>query len=398
MTKSERGSALDLDAIAKVRRTIHAYPELGFQEQRTAALVKDELERAGVTEIHTGIGGTGVVGVIRKGRSPRAIGIRADMDALPLVEDGREDHASRHAGVMHACGHDGHTAILLGAARALVSGVDFDGTVNLIFQPAEEGLGGALRMVEDGLFDRFPVDSVYGLHNWPGLAVGRFAIKTGSMMAAVDRFDLEIIGSGGHAARPEDSIDPIVIGAQLVNMIQTIVSRSSAPEESVVVSITEFVAGNSYNVIPNSARLRGTVRTVTPQSRAKVEILIRRIVEGVCTAQRASFSMDYRRGTPATINHPRETETLRQAAVATVGPDRVDERESSSLCGEDFSVLLQHRPGAFIFLGNGADSPTLHSPTYDFNDEALRPGIELWLNLVGHCLAKDGASSPPTQI
>lgn len=386
MTYDGGGGVSDVDPIGELRRTIHAHPELGFQEARTAALVKDALARAGVSEIHGSIGGTGVVGVIRKGSSPRAIGIRADMDALSVVEASDRSYASRNPGVMHACGHDGHTAMLLGAAGALVADVAFDGTVYLIFQPAEEGLGGASRMVEDGLFERFPMDAVFGLHNWPGLDVGRFAIKTGPMMASVDRFDLDIIGAGGHAARPEDGIDPIVVGAQVVNMLQTIVSRSAPPEDSVVVSITEFAAGSGYNVIPDAARLRGTVRTVTPEARARVEDRLKRIVEGVCAAQRANFALDYRHGTPATINHPRETETLRRAAIATVGAERVDERESSSLCGEDFAVLLQQRPGAFIFLGNGRDSPPLHNPMYDFNDDALRPGVELWRNLVAECL------------
>ncbi len=368
--------------IRKIRREIHSNPELGFQEHRTAELVADELRRAGVDEVHEGIGGTGVVGVIRRGASSRSIGIRADMDALPVIELGTLPHASRCSGVMHACGHDGHTAMLLGAAYEIARRTVFDGTVYLVFQPAEEGLGGARRMIDDGrLFERFAMDGVYALHNWPGLPLGHLAIKPGAMMGAVDRFDIEIEGRGAHAAQPHTGTDPVVIAAELVGMLQAIVSRYCAPTDFAVVSVTEMTAGSAYNVIPESARLRGTVRSVDPVVRERIEGLIGRMTKGLMQCHGASCSIAYVHGTPPTINHNAETAILRKAAVATVGPDQVEDIAYSSLAGEDFSCFLERCPGAFIRLGNGM-SADLHNPHYDFDDRAIPIGVELWRNLV----------------
>ncbi len=367
-------------SMGELRRHIHANPELGFQERATSDLVVEELHRAGITEIATGVGGTGVVGTIRKRNGSRAIGIRADMDALPITEVGQRDHMSRNAGVMHACGHDGHTAVLLGAAH-LLTATDFDGAVHLIFQPAEEGLGGASRMIEDGLFDRFPMDAVFALHNWPGLEAGKLAIRRGAMMGAVDRFDIEIMGRGAHAAQPHTGIDPVVVAGQLVGALQTIVSRLCAPTAFAVVSVTEISGGTAYNVIPESAILRGTVRTIDPEVRANIEAHVRTMVAGVCSANGAAHTIDFRHGTPPTINDDQGYELLRQAACAAAGPDNVEEIDHSSLAGEDFSYMLQRRPGAFIRLGNGP-SADLHNPAYDFNDNALGTGMALWQQLV----------------
>lgn len=372
--------------LRQVRQDIHQHPELGFAEHRTAALVVAELRAAGVEEIHEGIGGTGVVAVIRKGGSKRSIGIRADMDALPLSDAKQSDHRSRHDHVMHGCGHDGHTAILIGAARELVVNTDFDGTVVLIFQPAEEGLGGAAAMIADGLFERFAIDQVYALHNWPGLPLGQVAIRPGAMMSAVDRFDVTILGKGGHAAQPHLTIDPIPIAARLVGALQTIVSRSGDPTDATVLSVTRIHAGSAYNVIPDSAEIHGTVRTVSPESRERVERQLRLTATSIAAASGARCEIGYHRGTPPTINSSAETDLLRAAAQEALGRDNVSELSAPSLAGEDFACFLGCRPGAFIRLGNGANSPGLHSPHYDFNDDAIDVGVRLWTTLVRRAL------------
>lgn len=375
----------DLREVRAIRQKIHAHPELGYREHKTAQLVEEELARAGVDEIHPAIGGTGIVAVIRRGSSPKSIGIRADMDALPVMEAARHAYSSSQEGIMHACGHDGHTAILLGTARTLVRSGGFNGTVYLVFQPAEEGLGGARRMIEDGLFDRFPMDAIFGLHNWPGLDVGKVGVKAGAIMGAVDRFDIAIEGVGAHAAQPDTGTDPVVVAAQLVSSLQTIVSRFCAPTTFAVVSVTEISAGNAYNVIPDRATLKGTVRTIDPAVRANIETLMGRMVAGIGSALGATCTLNYRHGTPATINHEHETNLLRQAAIDALGRDQVEEIEHSSLAGEDFACLLHERPGAFFRLGNGA-SADLHNPHYDFCDDALSPGIAVWVQLVRNIL------------
>jgi amidohydrolase len=372
--------------LRQLRQDIHQHPELGFQERRTAALVAAELRAAGIEDVHEGIGGTGVVALISKGMSKRSIGIRADMDALPLTDAKQSDHRSRHDHVMHGCGHDGHTAILIGAARALAADTDFDGTVVLIFQPAEEGLGGAAAMIADGLFERFPIDQVYALHNWPGLPLGQVAIRPGAMMSAVDRFDVTILGKGGHAAQPHLTIDPIPVAAQLVGALQTIVSRSGDPTDASVLSVTRIHAGSAYNVVPDSAQIQGTVRTVSPQSRERVERQLRLMASSIAAASGAGCKVDYHRGTPPTINSGAETELLRRAAQEALGADNVSELSAASLAGEDFACFLERRPGAFIRLGNGADGPGLHSPHYDFNDDAIDVGVRLWTTLVRRAL------------
>ena len=356
-----------------LRRAFHREPELGFCEVTTSGRVADELQRVGVDEVHRGLAGTGVVATIRRGSSSRAIGIRSDMDALPVLEASEHGHASSRSGVMHACGHDGHMAILLAAAREIVRKACFDGTVHLIFQPAEEGLGGARRMIDDGLFERFPMDAVFALHNWPGLAVGKAAIRSGAMMAAVDRFEITVRGLGAHAAQPDLGVDPIVAASQIVLALQTVVSRTCAPQTAAVVSVTEFHAGSAFNVIPESALLKGTVRTVQPKLRRVVEQRIRTIAVACCEAHGASCEIRYVNGPPATINAPGETEAMRFAAVAALGAQNVEAPEHSAMTGEDFAWYLLERPGAFIWLGNG-DSAGLHNPRYDFLRRCDRPG------------------------
>jgi hippurate hydrolase len=372
--------------LAELRQDIHRHPELGFEERRTAALVVAELRAAGAEDIHEGVGGTGVVALIRKGGSARSIAIRADMDALPLSDLKQTGHRSDNPDVMHGCGHDGHTAILIGTARALANDAAFDGTVTLVFQPAEEGLGGAMAMIEDGLFERFPVDQIYALHNWPGLSLGKVAIKSGAMMSAVDRFDITILGKGGHAAQPHLTIDPVPVAAQLVGALQTIVSRSTDPTDASVLSVTRIQAGSAYNIIPDSAEIHGTVRTISPQTRERVERQLHLIATSIAAAAGARCEIVYHRGTPATINSDVETGLLRLAAQEALGADNVEDLTAPSLAGEDFACFLERRPGAFIRLGNGVDSHGLHSPHYDFNDDAIDVGVRLWTALVQRVL------------
>ncbi|SDP18254.1 M20 aminoacylase family protein [Afipia sp. GAS231] len=372
------------------RRDIHENPELLYEVHRTAAFVADRLREFGCDEVATGLGRTGVVGVI-KGKKPagkgdiRVIGLRADMDALPIEEETKLPYASKTPGLMHACGHDGHTAMLLGAARYLAETRNFAGDAVVIFQPAEEGGAGAAAMIKDGLMDRFGIEQVYGMHNGPGLPVGSFAIRPGPIMAATDSIDIKIEGLGGHAARPHKCIDSVLVGSQLITALQTIVSRTVDPLESAVISICEFHAGNARNVIPQTAELRGTVRTLTAETRELVEKRVREVVAGIAQITGAKIDLVYERGYPVTMNHAAQTEFATQVAKEIAGEQNV--HESPPMMGaEDFSYMLEARPGAFIFCGNG-DSAGLHHPAYNFNDEAILYGTSYWIKLVENTLA-----------
>jgi amidohydrolase len=372
------------------RRDIHENPELLYDVHRTAAFVADRLKEFGCDEVATGLGRTGVVGVIKGKKSAgkgdiRVIGLRADMDALPIHEETNLPYASKTSGKMHACGHDGHTAMLLGAARYLAETRNFAGDAIVIFQPAEEGGAGADAMIKDGLINRFGIEQVYGMHNSPGLPVGSFAIRPGPIMAATDEIDIRITGLGGHAARPHLCIDSVLVGSQVITALQTIVSRSIDPLESAVISICEFHAGHARNVIPQTAELRGTIRTLTPRVRELVEKRIREVVAGVAQITGATIDLDYKRGYPVTVNHAAQTDTAIGIAKEIAGDANV--MESPPLMGaEDFSYMLEARPGAFIFCGNG-DTAGLHHPAYNFNDEAIVYGTSYWIKLVENTLA-----------
>jgi hippurate hydrolase len=372
------------------RRDIHEHPELLYDVHRTAAFVADRLREFGCDEVATGLGRTGVVGVI-KGRKPagegdiKVIGLRADMDALPIEEATKLDYASKTPGKMHACGHDGHTAMLLGAARYLAETRNFAGDAVVIFQPAEEGGAGAAAMIKDGLMDRFAIDQVYGMHNGPGIPIGSFAIRPGPIMAATDSIDIRIEGLGGHAARPHLCIDSVLVGAQLVTALQSIVSRTVDPLESAVVSMCEFHAGNARNVIPQTAELKGTVRTLTAEVREMVEKRVREVVAGVAQMTGAKIELVYDRGYPVAVNHAVQTDVARRVAQEIAGDANVHEI-APQMGAEDFAYMLEARPGAFIFCGNG-DSAGLHHPAYNFNDDAIVFGTSYWVKLVENTLA-----------
>jgi amidohydrolase len=372
------------------RRDIHQHPELLYDVHRTAAFVADRLREFGCDEVATGLGRTGVVGVI-KGRKPagkgdlKVIGLRADMDALPIEEDTKLAYASKTPGKMHACGHDGHTAMLLGAARYLAETRNFAGDAVVIFQPAEEGGAGAAAMIKDGLMDRFAIDQVYGMHNGPGIPIGSFAIRPGPIMASTDSVDIRIEGLGGHAARPHKCIDSVLVGAQLIAALQSVVSRSVDPLDSAVLSICEFHAGNARNVIPQTAELRGTVRTLTAEVRELMEKRVREVVAGVAQMTGAKIDLVYERGYPVTVNHASQTDLATKVAREIAGDGNVLEM-APLMGGEDFSYMLEARPGAFIFCGNG-NSAGLHHPAYNFNDEAIVFGTSYWIKLVENTLA-----------
>jgi hippurate hydrolase len=365
------------------RREIHQNPGILYDVEPTAAFVAERLQAFGCDEVKTAIGRTGVVGVINgaKGSSSRAIGLRADMDALPIEEETNLPYRSKFPGKMHACGHDGHTAMLLGAARRLAQTRDFDGKAVVIFQPAEEGGAGARAMIDDGLLEKFGIEQVYGMHNWPGAPVGAFAIRKGSLMASADEITITIEGKGGHGALPHLCIDPVMVGAQLIMALQTITSRNVDPLDSSVISITRFQAGTANNIIPQSAWLNGTVRTLKPATRDMVEKRIHEVAAGVAEASGATARVEYRRGYPPTINHGAETDFAASIARKVAGDERVDVNAPPTMGSEDFSFMLEARPGAFIFIGNG-DSATLHHPSYDFNDEVLPYGMSYWVELV----------------
>ena len=372
------------------RRDIHAYPELLFDVHRTAASVAEKLKSFGCDEVVSGIGRTGVVGVIRGQKtgsgSRKVIGLRADMDALPIEEATDLPYASKTPGKMHACGHDGHTAMLLGAARYLAETRNFAGTAVVIFQPAEEGGAGGKAMVQDGLMDRFRIEEVYGMHNYPGLPVGDFALREGPLMASADRITIEIEGRGGHAARPHFSIDTVLVGAQIINQIQSIVARNVDPLEAAVVSMCVFQAGTTDNVIPQTALLRGTARSLTPQVRDLLERRLHEVVEGTAKLYGATAKLTYKRDYPVTRNHAQQAAFAASVAATVVGKERVNDHVAPVMGAEDFSFMLEARPGAFIFVGNG-DSSGLHHPAYDFNDEVIPVGTSYWVKLVETALA-----------
>ncbi len=374
------------------RRDLHAHPETAFEEKRTAEIVAKKLESWGI-EVHRGLATTGVVGTLRGARdNGRAIGLRADMDALDLEEKNDFDHRSTIPGKMHGCGHDGHTAMLLGAAKYLSETRNFEGTVHFIFQPAEENEGGGRVMVEEGLFERFPVEAVYGLHNMPGLPIGQAAMRVGPAMAAFDIFEIVIKGKGCHAAMPHLGNDPIVIAAQAVNALQTIVSRGNNPGDAAVVSITQIHAGDTWNVIPDEVVLRGTARSFDPALQDSLEPRIRRIVEGVCAAFGAEMSLRYERRYPVLINTEEETARAAAAAARVLGEENVETNAEPLMGSEDFAFMLQARPGCYIWLGNGGEGETggcsVHNPHYDFNDELLAIGASYWASLVESVLAR----------
>jgi len=372
------------------RRDIHEHPELLYDVHRTAAFVADRLREFGCDEVATGLGKTGVVGVI-KGKKPggngdsRVIGLRADMDALPIQEITNLPYASKTPGKMHACGHDGHTAMLLGAARYLAETRNFAGDAIVIFQPAEEGGAGAKAMINDGLMDRFGIEQVFGMHNTPGLPVGSFAIRQGPMMAATASVDINIEGHGGHAARPHKCIDSVMVGTQLITALQQIVSRNVDPLDSAVISICEFHAGDTRNVIPQSAVLRGTVRFLTRGTKELIEKRMREVCEGVALTTGAKIDLTYQHGYPVTVNHAAQTEFATRVAREVAGEANVHETQPM-MGAEDFSYMLEVRPGAFIFCGNG-DTAGLHHPAYNFNDEAIVYGTSYWIKLVENTLA-----------
>jgi len=371
------------DELTGWRRDIHAHPELGFEETRTSDLVAVKLEEFGV-EVTRGVGKTGVVGRLRVGNSPRAIGLRADMDCLPILEANSFDHRSRNAGKMHACGHDGHTTMLLGAAKYLAATRNFDGTVHFIFQPAEEGLGGANAMLKDGLFERFPCDVIFGMHNRPGLAVGKFQIRPGPMMAGGAFFDIVVTGVGAHGARPEAGIDPVVVGALITTALQTIVSRNVRPADTAVVSVTQIHGGDAYNVIPEKAVLRGTVRCFSDAVMKLVEDRMRSIAEGVAAGLGARAELDFRALFPPLVNHADEAQFIADCAVDVVGADNVNRSSNPVMASEDFAIMLKKVPGAYIQIGNGDGEGAceVHNPGYDFNDGALPFGASLFARLV----------------
>ncbi len=372
------------DEIAGWRRDYHRHPELLYDVNRTAADVAEKLRGFGLDEVVEGIGRTGVVGVLKgngDADSRRVIGLRADMDALPINEESGKPWASETPGKMHACGHDGHTAMLLGAARYLAETRRFAGTAVFIFQPAEEGGAGGLAMVKDGLMDRFGVEEVYGMHNMPGLPLGHFAIRPGPLMAATDMFTIEIEGHGGHAAKPHATIDPIVAGAAVVQALQSIVSRNVDPLASAVISVTTFNAGHAFGVIPQRAKITGTGRSLDPLIRDLIERRMREVVLNVAAAHGATAHFRYDRNYPVTVNHPEQTEKAAAIARDVAGDAQVDVDHPPVMGGEDFSYMLEARPGAFIFVGNG-DSAGLHHPAYDFNDAAIGYGSSYWARLI----------------
>jgi hippurate hydrolase len=376
------------------RHQLHAHPETAFEEHNTAAFVAERLESFGIA-VTRGIAGTGVVGTLH-GSAPGscAIALRADMDALHIDEQNQFSHISQQRGRMHACGHDGHTAMLLGAARHLAETRNFAGTIHFIFQPAEENEGGARVMIEEGVLDKYPVDAVFGMHNWPELPAGQFAIQPGPMMAAFDIFEIKITGRGGHAAMPHLAVDPIVAAAQIVNALQTIASRNIHPLESAVVSVTQIHGGDTWNVIPETVLLRGTTRSFSPDVRDRMEPSLRRIAEGACAGCGAEMELLYERRYPPTVNAAAETEQAAAAAAAIVGESNVERRLMPSMGAEDFAFFLEKKPGAYIWIGNGTaqGGGMLHSPRYDFNDAILPVGASYWVRLAEKALSKDHAA------
>ncbi|TDH60907.1 amidohydrolase [Dankookia rubra] len=382
-----------LDAIRRhhpeltaIRQDLHAHPELGMAEHRTAALVAEKLESWGI-EVHRGVGGTGVVGVLRAGRGNRAIGLRADMDALPLEELNDVPYRSTAPGRMHACGHDGHTTMLLGAARHLAETKNFDGIVHFIFQPGEEGCGGALAMLEDGLFERFPCDAIYGMHNRPGMPVGDYAIRPGPVAAGGAFFDITVTGKGSHGARPEASIDPVLTACHIATALQSIVSRTVNPRDPAVVSVTKVQGGEAYNVIPETATIAGTARFFSREVAGQIEAGLARMAEGVAAGFGATARLDWRLIFAPTVNDPEQAEAYARAAAALVGEAKVARDKPPGMGSEDFSFMMEKVPGAYIHVGNG-DSASVHNPRYQFNDAAIPYGAALYAEVVEQGLRK----------
>jgi amidohydrolase len=386
-------------SIVAVRRDIHAHPELCFQEVRTADVIAAKLTEWGIP-VHRGLGGTGVVGIVKNGTSARAVGLRADMDALPMQEFNTFAHASKHAGKMHACGHDGHVAMLLAAARHFAKNRNFDGTVYLVFQPAEEGGGGAREMIQDGLFEKFPMEAVFGMHNWPGGQVGRFAVSPGPVMASTAEFKITIRGKGGHGAMPHLGTDPVPVACQMVQAFQTIISRNIKPIDAGVVSVTMIHSGEATNVIPDSCELQGTVRAFRGEVQDLIEQRMKRIAEHTCQAHEATCEFEFHRNYPATVNSAAEAEFARKVMASIVGADNVLVQEPT-MGAEDFAFMLQAKPGAYCFIANGDGSHRemghgggpcmLHNPSYDFNDDLIPLGATYWVRLAEEWLAQGRA-------
>jgi len=385
--------------IAAVRRDIHAHPELCFQEVRTADVVAQKLAEWGIP-MDRGMGTTGVIGIIKNGTSSRAIGLRADMDALPMQEFNTFAHASQHKGKMHACGHDGHTAMLLAAGQHFAKNRNFDGTVYLIFQPAEEGGGGAREMIKDGMFDKYPMDAVFGMHNWPGMQVGKFAASPGPVMASTSEFKITVRGKGGHAALPHNGIDPVPVACQMVQAFQNIISRNKKPVDAGVISVTMIHAGEATNVIPDSCELQGTVRTFTIEVLDMIEKRMKQVAEHLCAANDATCEFAFVRNYPPTVNHAKETAFARQVMADIVGHDNVMDQEPT-MGAEDFSYMLQEKPGCYAFIANGDGAHReighgggpcmLHNPSYDFNDDLIPLGATFWVRLAESWLSQEAA-------
>ena len=385
----------DSAAVAAIRRDLHAHPELRFEENRTADVIAKALGEWGI-EVHRGLGKTGVVGIVKNGNSPRAVGLRADIDALPITERNSFAHASRHPGKMHACGHDGHTAMLLAAAKHLARHRHFDGTVYLIFQPAEEGGGGAREMIKDGLFERFPMEAVFGAHNWPGMKVGQFAVKSGPVFASSNEFKITIHGKGAHGAMPHLGIDPVPVACQMVQAFQTIITRNMRPIDTGVISVTMIHTGEATNVVPESCVLEGTVRSFTTEVLDLIERRMKTVADATCAAFEASCEFEFSRNYPPTINHAAETEFAKSVMAEVVGSENVLEFEPT-MGAEDFSYFLQARPGCYFVIGNGDGAHRagghglgpcmLHNPSYDFNDDLIPLGATLWVRLAERWLA-----------
>ncbi len=390
----------DAASIATLRRDIHAHPELCFEEKRTSDLIAKALTDWGIP-VHRGMGTTGVVGIIKSGTSSRAVGLRADIDALPMTEHNHFAHASRHAGKMHACGHDGHTAMLLGAAKHFSKQRDFDGTVYLIFQPAEEGGGGAREMIKDGLFEKFPMEAIFGAHNWPGMKVGQFGVKTGPCFASSNEFKITIRGKGSHAALPHNGIDPVPIACQMVQGFQTIITRNKRPIDAGVISVTMIHAGEATNVVPDSCVIEGTVRTFTLEVLDMIERRMQEVAEHTCAAFGAQCEFVFDRNYPPTINHDAETAFFRRIAAEVAGKQNVLDFEPT-MGAEDFSYFLQAKPGCYFLIGNGdgahrslghGEGPCmLHNPSYDFNDDLIPLGATMWVRLAQAWLAQPRAA------
>jgi len=385
--------------IQQIRRDLHAHPELCYEEQRTSDVVADKLTQWGIPVIR-GLGVTGVVGIIKNGTSERSIGLRADMDALPMQEINTFDHASRHPGKMHACGHDGHTAMLLGAAKHLAEHRNFDGTVYLVFQPAEEGGAGAKRMIEDGLFEQCPMDAIYGMHNWPGIPAGHMSVVEGPMMASSNEFYLTIKGKGAHAAQPHKGIDPVMVAVQIAQSWQTIISRQKSPLDTAVLSITQIHAGSATNVIPDDARMVGTVRTFTWPVLDLIEQRMEEIARHTAAAFGAEAEFRFRRNYPPLVNHPAETRFAVEVMKEVLGAERVDDQVEPTMGAEDFAYFLQAKPGCYMFIGNGEGDHrdgghglgpcVLHNGSYDFNDNLLPIGSSFWVRMVEKSLPLAG--------